>query len=122
MARRDLLARYDELAERVPELEAAPTVALPTAVHAEVIALLDELLGMVPADSGPAGQVMRLLHRVRPVLLQGFARVPADKVAEALHQIGARMLAVGAEGVTDGDSGTDDGAADGPSEAVASAT
>lgn len=124
MPRRDLMRRYDELAERVPSLdEAAQHVVLPTRVHAEVIDLLDELLGMVPANSGPVGHALKLLHRTRPVLLREFASVPPEKIVEGLHAIGSRMLAVGAEGevVERGDDAAA-GAVDATSRPVAQAT
>lgn len=91
--RDDLLARYRSIGSGSPHVAlVAPVV---TDVHREVIALLDELLGFVPADAGPFGGLTRMLKRLEPALLRDFSKVPPDQVVLFLHQLGHRMLAVG---------------------------
>jgi hypothetical protein len=94
--RGQLLARYRQIgadSEHVrAELAPAPVI---TPVHRQVVALLDELLGFVPADAGPFGGLTRMLKRLEPALLRDFAKVPPEQVVAFLHELGHRMLAVG---------------------------
>lgn len=94
-----LLARYRNLGADPATLPAPVAPVVVTDVHREVVALLDELLGFVPADAGPFGGLTRMLRRLEPALLRDFAKVPPDQVVMFLHQLGHRMLAVG--GATD---------------------
>lgn len=96
--RAQLLARYRAIGTAEAAKVAPAPVSVPTAAHREVVALLDELLGMVPADgAGPFGGMLKTLRRLEPMLLRDFAKVPEDQVVAFLHHLGHRMLAVGGD-------------------------
>lgn len=75
--------------------------ALPTRVHVETIALVDELLGRLDASatSGPSvfSPMVRALHALRGRVVKDFAKVPPDQIKAFLHELGRKMLAVGAD-------------------------
>jgi hypothetical protein len=78
-------------AARGEPTEPAP---MPTRAHREVMQLLDELLGLVPANSGPMSIVMRSFKTMRPKLMADFARSNPEPVVLWLHQLGRRLSAL----------------------------
>lgn len=98
-----LLARYDSidaqadgLAGTPRALPAAPSAATPTRVHEQTIALVDELLAQIDT-AGALAPVLRGLRAMCSRMLRDFAQVPEAEIVAFLHDLGARMLAVGAE-------------------------
>jgi hypothetical protein len=103
MSRESILARYRDLDAQAAEVDGlAPSVlpeaAVPTEVHRQVLALLDELLDLMPADAGPAALLLRTLRRAEPMLLADFAQVPPEALVSFLHGLGDRFHAIGTDG------------------------
>jgi len=94
---RDLDAAADEMLGATPNAGTVEADDDATEVHRQVIELLNELLGLLnDAPSGPLLTLVRLLKRCEPMLLKDFSKVPPEQITMFLHELGRRMLRVGA--------------------------
>lgn len=95
-----VLDRYAEMDRAVAAQDGRPPaeIVAPTDVHRQVVELLDEMLGMIPSATGPAGTLLRTLRAAEPLLLADFAKVPAEALVEFLHGLGDRFKSIGAPG------------------------
>jgi len=99
----DQFRQLDADSDAMLGITAHAAVALPddpeiTDVHRQVVALLDELLGLLgEAPKGPLLTLVRLLRHVEPTLLKDFAKVPPDQIQLFLNELGRKLLSVGNE-------------------------
>lgn len=97
-SRAQLLARYAAIGAGAEARTAAITPpAAVTAVHREVVGLLDELLGQVGSSAGAYSGLLRTFRHLEPALLRDFAKADPAQVIAFARYIGQRLLAVGGE-------------------------